>query len=72
MKILLLGCGNVGANVARQLVPRHPSVEYVVADLNLEVAQSVRESLWDRTPLLLLFVLLLGAEWIFRKRNGLA
>ncbi|CDF85579.1 hypothetical protein PKB_4254 [Pseudomonas knackmussii B13] len=45
MKILLLGCGNVGANVARQLVPRHPSVEYVVADLNLEVAEKLAADL---------------------------
>lgn len=41
-------------------------------DLNLEVSQSVRESLWDRAPLLLLFVGLLSAEWVIRKQNGLA
>lgn len=41
-------------------------------DLNLEVAQSVRESLWDRASVLALFVALLAAEWILRKRNGLA
>ncbi|MCG2579283.1 MAG: saccharopine dehydrogenase NADP-binding domain-containing protein [Marinobacter sp.] len=38
MKILILGCGNVGANVARQLVPRHPGLEYVIGDLNAEAA----------------------------------
>ena len=41
MRILLLGCGNVGANVARQLVARHPELELVVGDLNLAAAEKL-------------------------------
>ncbi|SDH70828.1 saccharopine dehydrogenase family protein [Pseudomonas panipatensis] len=45
MTILLLGCGNVGANVARQLVARHPELDYVVADLNLGSAEKLAAEL---------------------------
>ncbi len=48
MKVLLLGCGNVGANVARQLVPRHPELECVVGDLNLAVAEKLAAELGPR------------------------
>src|SRR5690554_2435860 len=41
MKILLLGCGNVGANVARQLVAGNPDVEYVIADINADTATAL-------------------------------
>ncbi|MCM2318997.1 MAG: saccharopine dehydrogenase NADP-binding domain-containing protein [Pseudomonas sp.] len=48
MKVLLLGCGNVGANVARQLVPRHPELEYVVGDLDLAAAEKLAAELGSR------------------------
>ncbi|MCY1336366.1 Lysine 6-dehydrogenase [compost metagenome] len=48
MRVLLLGCGNVGANVARQLLPRHPEVECVIGDLNLEAAEKLAASLGPR------------------------
>ncbi len=48
MKVLLLGCGNVGANVARQLVPRHPELECVVGDLDLAVAEKLAAELGSR------------------------
>lgn len=41
-------------------------------DLNLEVAQPVYESLWDRWETLALFVALLVTEWSIRKKVGLA
>jgi uncharacterized membrane protein len=40
-------------------------------NLNQEVTKPVIENLWDRWEPLLLFVMLLGAEWLLRKRNGL-
>ena len=48
MRILLLGCGNVGANVARQLVARHPELELVVGDLNLAAAEKLAGQLGGR------------------------
>lgn len=48
MKVLLLGCGNVGANVARQLVPRHPELECVVGDLDLAAAEKLAAELGPR------------------------
>lgn len=45
MNILLLGCGNVGANMARQLVPLHSDVSYTIADFNLEAAQQLATEL---------------------------
>lgn len=41
MKILLLGCGYVGANVARQLIAANPGLEYVVADIDSAVASGL-------------------------------
>jgi hypothetical protein len=40
-------------------------------ELNLEVPQTVKETLWDRWEPLVLFIALLTAEWIIRKRGGL-
>ncbi|UVE17979.1 saccharopine dehydrogenase NADP-binding domain-containing protein [Pseudomonas sp. LS44] len=48
MRVLLLGCGNVGANVARQLVPRHPELECVVADLDQDNAEKLAAELGPR------------------------
>jgi len=45
MKVLILGCGNVGSNVARQLVPLHTDISYTVADFNLETAQHLAADL---------------------------
>lgn len=45
MKVLLLGCGNVGANVARQLVPQHANIHFTIADFNLEAAQQLATEL---------------------------
>lgn len=41
MKILLLGCGNVGANVARQLVAGNPDLQYIIADINIDTASAL-------------------------------
>jgi hypothetical protein len=40
-------------------------------DLKLEVTQPVFARLWDRWQLFILFLCLLSAEWVVRKRNGL-
>ncbi|AYC33967.1 hypothetical protein D3880_17090 [Pseudomonas cavernae] len=48
MRVLLLGCGNVGANVARQLVPRHPELECVVGDLDQGNAEKLAAELGPR------------------------
>ena len=40
-------------------------------DLNLEVAQPVIVTLWDRWETLLLFLILMTIEWIARKRLGM-
>ncbi|WP_280291733.1 saccharopine dehydrogenase NADP-binding domain-containing protein [Pseudomonas sp. BN417] len=48
MKVLLLGCGNVGANVARELLPRHPEVECLIGDLNLGAAEKLAAELGPR------------------------
>ncbi|MCK9533413.1 MAG: saccharopine dehydrogenase NADP-binding domain-containing protein [Pseudomonas sp.] len=45
MNVLLIGCGNVGANMARQLVPLHTSISYTVADFNLAAAQQLAAEL---------------------------
>ena len=41
MKIIMLGCGGIGANVVRQLVPRNPAIDYVIADIRLEAAEAI-------------------------------
>ncbi|WP_431024953.1 saccharopine dehydrogenase family protein [Halomonas sp. H5] len=56
MRILLLGCGGVGSNVARLLVPRHPTVEFIIADRYLEVAESLVGELGGRPRALALDV----------------
>ncbi|QQX89160.1 saccharopine dehydrogenase NADP-binding domain-containing protein (plasmid) [Cupriavidus necator] len=48
MRILMLGCGNIGANVARELLPRRPELEYVFADLNLDAAEKLALELGGR------------------------
>lgn len=40
-------------------------------DLNLEVAQSIPESLWDTTPMYAAFLVVLTLEWVIRKRLGM-
>lgn len=39
-------------------------------DLNLEISQPIVTNLWDRWEVLLLFLLLVAAEWVLRKRWG--
>jgi saccharopine dehydrogenase (NAD+, L-lysine-forming) len=39
MRILILGCGGVGSNAARQMAARHPQIEYVVGDRHLAAAE---------------------------------
>lgn len=41
MKVVILGCGGVGANAAQQLMARNPALECVVADLNLTTAENL-------------------------------
>lgn len=48
MRILLLGCGNVGSDVARQLVARHPELDLVVGDLNQAAAEKLAAKLGPR------------------------
>ncbi len=48
MRILLLGCGNVGANVARQLAARHPELDLLLGDLNLATAEKLAAQLGPR------------------------
>lgn len=48
MRILLLGCGNVGANVARQLAAGHPELDLVLGDLNLAAAEKLAAKLGGR------------------------
>ncbi|CAB1368604.1 saccharopine dehydrogenase family protein [Denitratisoma oestradiolicum] len=45
MRILTLGCGGVGANATKQMAARHPEIEYVVADLNIDTAQHLAHDL---------------------------
>ena len=52
MKILILGCGNVGANVARQLVPSQPDIQFVIADINETTAQQLAADLGSNTSAL--------------------
>lgn len=40
-------------------------------DLNLEISQPVYESLWDRWEFFALFLAVITAEWVLRKRRGL-
>lgn len=40
-------------------------------DLNLEISQPVFESLWDRWEFFALFLGIISAEWVLRKRKGL-
>lgn len=49
MKIVILGCGNVGANMARQLVPNQPDLQFVIADVNESQAQQLANSLGVNT-----------------------
>jgi saccharopine dehydrogenase-like NADP-dependent oxidoreductase len=43
MKMLILGCGNVGYNVAMQIIPRQPDINFMVADIDLAIAQDVAD-----------------------------
>jgi hypothetical protein len=47
MKIIMLGCGGIGANVVRQLVPRNPAIDYVIADIRLEAAEALAAQFGD-------------------------
>jgi saccharopine dehydrogenase-like NADP-dependent oxidoreductase len=41
MRILILGCGNVGGDVATQLAGRHPEIQLVIGDNNIAAAEAV-------------------------------
>lgn len=47
MKILMLGCGGIGASVVRQLVPRNPDIDYVVADIRADAAEALAAEFGD-------------------------
>lgn len=49
MRILTLGCGGVGANATRQMAARHPDIDYVVADLDIDAAHRLAHDLGERT-----------------------
>ena len=40
-------------------------------DLNLKVTQPIYENLWDRWEVLIVFLGVVAAEWIIRKRHGM-
>jgi saccharopine dehydrogenase-like NADP-dependent oxidoreductase len=41
MKILILGCGNVGGDVAVQLASRHPHLQFLLGDYDRAIAESI-------------------------------
>jgi len=41
MRILILGCGSVGGDVATQLAASHPEIQFVIGDYNVAAAEAV-------------------------------